>query len=182
MPEYPVSLAYSPLLGLIISGCAPLPSTSTAPDPATQQPVEVELLVNTLQCGEDIHEAGVQWITATAALDERYRWLNQLNSENQLSPPAVDFSAERILVVAMGPRPTSGYILNLPEQPPVSDGRVLDITVAWQEPEPDTQQAQVMVNPCLLLRFPALEVNRVRILDQAGSTKIEANGRVSDSG
>jgi len=175
MSEYPVSFAYYLLPGLIISGCAPLPST-TGPDPATQQPVEVELLVNTLQCGEDIREAGAQWVTDTAALDERYRWLNQLNSENQLSPPAVDFSAEWILVVAMGPRPTSGYILNLPEQPPVSDGRVLDVTVAWQEPEPGTQQAQVMVNPCLLLRFPALEVNQVRILDQEGRTRIDTSG------
>lgn len=158
------------LISLLISGCAtPPPST---PDPATQAPVNAELLVNSLQCGEDIREPGVYWLTDTATLQRRYDSINQANPEARVSPPVLDFANERVVVVAMGQRPSSGYLLNLPEQAPMSDGRVLDITVAWQEPEPDSIQAQVMVNPCLLIRLPALETQRVRVLNQQGEVKI----------
>lgn len=169
-----LSLVLSPTLPL--SGCAPLPSNSDSQNAVNeQQPVDAELLVNSLQCGEDIQEAGVHWISDVATLDDRYRQLNRLNPERQLSPPRVDFATERLLVVAMGHRPTSGYLLNLPDQLPRTDGSTLDVIVAWQEPEADTVQAQVQVNPCLLIRLATAEEKPVRVLDRDGQVKIDVD-------
>jgi len=176
MPEHPAPLILLLLLMLTLGGCARLPPDTIEPDPARRQPVATELLVNSLQCGEDIREPGVYWVSDNEALNQRYDWLNQSNPGNRLSPPAVDFATERVLVVAMGQRPTSGYLLNFPDQPPLSDGRRLDVTVAWQEPEPDTVQAQVVVNPCLLLRLPTPAAERVRVLDREGRVRIGADG------
>lgn len=150
--------------------------TASVPDPVAQRPVDAELLVNSLQCGEDIQESGVYWLSDASALENRYTWLNQANSENQLSAPSMDFATQRVLLVAMGQRPSSGYLLNLPDQPPMTDGRIMDVTVAWQEPEPGSIQAQVMVNPCLLIRLPALEIQTVRVLDRQGQVKITTVG------
>ena len=74
----------------------------------------------------------------------------------------------------MGPRPTSGYRLNkLAQQEPRYGSIGLQVTLAWQEPEPGSAQAQVLTSPCLLLSLPKKDFKRVQIIDQNGVVKLE---------
>jgi hypothetical protein len=155
---------------LLICACS---QTTLAPTSAPSQTLASELIHNSLLCGDDITRPTALWILNEEALQQRYRRFNE-SAETAGLPSAVDFNSRGVLLIGMGPRPTSGFRLNpLPQQQPRFDGTTLEVPVAWQEPDSAAAEAQVLTNPCLLLAIPQVEFSRLRIIDQNGVVRIE---------
>lgn len=163
------------LLALLF-GCA----TPGANDdqPTAGEPLTAELLHNGLLCGADLARPAAYWITEQAELEARFR---RLDSGESAFPPMVDFSRDGVLLVTMGTQPSTGYRLNyLPprHQVRLQDG-TLRLGLAWKTPEPDSIQASVLTQPCLVLRLPRRDFDRVRVVDQDGTVRL--NTGLSDS-
>jgi hypothetical protein len=89
--------------------------------------------------------------------------------------PAVDFSREAVLLIAMGQRPSAGYGLNLAGEATLRDG-VLTVPVDWREPPPGYLRAQVVTSPCLLLKVPAVDlISHLRVMDREGRIRLEGD-------
>lgn len=137
------------------------------------QTLSSELVHNTLLCGDDITQPGLSWISDEATLRQRYQHFNDEAADPVAALATLDFAQDNVLLIAMGPQPTSGYRLNeMPETPPRFDGINLEVPIAWFEPEADSNQAQALTNPCMLLSIPKVEFEQVRVLDQDGLVKL----------
>lgn len=166
---------YLPLLGLLI-GCATL--DADIDEPTGGENLAAELLHNGLLCGADLERPAAYWITGQAELEARFR---RLDSGESAFAPMVDFSRNGVLLVTMGTQPTTGYRLNyLPPRHQVRlQGSTLRLGLAWQTPEPDSIQAQVLTQPCLVLKLPRRDFDRVRVVDQDGTVRLSTG--LSDS-
>jgi hypothetical protein len=91
---------------MVLAGCAQ-PGGNAAGD-AT---VPITTLASQGQCGE-LNRPTVRWIANSGEWRELYA---RMNSQwmNPPPPPAVDFSHEGVLLIAMGQRSTAGYGLAL---------------------------------------------------------------------
>lgn len=150
---------------LLVQSCARAGDGPDAPPPP-------ELLYRNSQCG-GLDQPAVTWI----ASPEEWRRLYGLATNSRMNPPpapAVDFSREGVLLIAMGQRPSSGYGLSLAGDATVRDG-VLTVPVDWREPPPGFLQAQVVTSPCLLLKVPATDVTRLRVMDREGRIRLEGD-------
>lgn len=100
----------------------------------------------------------------------------EINSNAELNARLPGFSADinamlknqRVLVISMGTRPTSGYFLNLAQTRAPLDGKMLTLFVTWHEPAANSILAQVITQPCLVVAVEKGEYNQVRIVDQSG--------------
>ena len=139
-------------------------------------PVRAEVLHSSLLCGEDIPQPLAIWISDQTELERRFQYFNA-ETDDAVFAPRLDFSRSGALLIAMGPQPSSGYLLNfIPEQDKVwLAGSTLVISVDWNTPEPDSMQAQVITSPCLLLHLDKHPFTSVKVLDQHGEVKLETN-------
>ncbi|NJM11646.1 MAG: protease complex subunit PrcB family protein [Synechococcaceae cyanobacterium SM1_2_3] len=92
---------------------------------------------------------------------------------NPPAPPPVDFPREGVLLLAMGQRPSAGYGLSLIGNTVAIQDGVLTVQVAWREPLPGYRQAQMISNPCLLLKLPEANFSRFQVRDQDGQVRLE---------
>lgn len=169
------------VLSITLAGCVQTPPLTGSSEPGTAaaasarptRTLAATVLQNTLQCGTDVQQPTVQWITDAQQLRQRYQ---QLAGQSPTKPtaPVIDFARESVLLIGMGQHPTGGYLLNYQQQPIRYDGEILAVEVSWQEPLPGYKQAQVLTSPCLLLRLPKVEVERVRVLDQEQQVRLDA--------
>ena len=129
-----------------------------------------ELLYGNSQCG-DLDRPAVAWIASPEAWRQLY---GEVTSPRMNPPPApaVDFSREGVLLIAMGQRPSAGYGLSLEGETTVRDG-VLAVRVDWREPQPGYRQAQVVTSPCLLVKVPAAAFTRIQVLDREDRVRLE---------
>ena len=139
-----------------------------------QQTVAAEVLHSSLLCGEDIQQPAAIWIKDQPQLAQRYEQFNAQASDPVFAP-TLDFEHSGVLLIAMGPQPSTGYLLNyIPGQDNVwLTGSTLVVSVDWISPEPDSMQAQVITSPCLLLRLDKLAFKQVKVLDQDGEIRLE---------
>lgn len=85
------------------------------------------------------------------------------------SPAAIDqpdFSAGRVVIVAMGQQPNAGYSLGLADERVELRQGAATIRVAWRTPAPDTIVAQVLTSPCMAVYLASTAVDSVNILKQ----------------
>jgi len=110
--------------------------------------------------------AGLQLLTSITTFDN---WSGAAGAVNSSLPTvnAETFSHHDILVIQMGQQPNGGYRLSLLKKQASINGQDLMISVRWQTPAPDTMQAQVITNPCLLLSIPRdNNFNSISVYDQ----------------
>ncbi len=160
------------LLGLL-AGCV-----TTSDSPTGGESLAAELLHNGLLCGADLERPAAYWITEQAELETRFQ---RLDSGESAFPPRVDFDRDGVLLVTMGARPSTGYRLNYlpPRHQARLQGATLRLALAWQTPDPDSMQAQVLTQPCLVLKLPRRDFDRVRVVDQDGTVRL--NTGLSDN-
>jgi hypothetical protein len=133
--------------------------------------ISVQPLYGGDQC-DDLERPTVVWI---ADADAWRSWYGRITSARLPAPPppAVDFSREGVLLLAMGSRPTAGYGLSLAEKSAVVRDGVLTMRVEWGEPPPGALLAQVMTSPCLLVKAPAVSFDRIRVVDRRDRVRLE---------
>ena len=123
------------------------------------------------QCG-GLDRPVVRWVAHLGEWRELYarvtsQWMNPP------PPPAVDFSREGVLLIAMGQRPSAGYALTLADDTATVRDGVLTVRVNWREALPGYRQAQVMTHPCLLAKLPDAGFSRIQVVDQEGRLRLE---------
>ena len=152
------------LVVLALQGCAGILSAESGAVP-------VEPVYANGQCG-GLDQPEAVWI---ADAEDWRRWYGQATRLRMESPPppAMDFSREGVLLIAMGQQSTGGYGLSLTGEPATVRDGVLTVRVEWREPLPGYAQAQVMTNPCLLAKLPDGAFSRIRIVDQDGRLRLE---------
>lgn len=154
------------ILVLALAGCAqsggPVMNNANPPI-ATLQSLD--------QCG-GLNYPAVRWIADPGEWRTVYAQI-QNQWMTPPPPPAVDFPREGVLLVAMGQRPSAGYVLTLiDEVATVRDG-LLTVRVNWREPAPGRRRAQVITTPCLLATLPDAGFTRIQIVDQQGRQRLE---------
>ena len=141
------------------------------PEAGTDAALPVQALYSDSQC-VGLERTTVVWIADAEAWRS---WHGRITSARlpAPSPPAVDFSREGVLVLAMGSRSTAGYGLSLAEKSAVVREGVLTVRVDWSEPPPGALLAQVMTSPCLLMKVPTAPFDQIRVVDQQGRMRLE---------
>ncbi len=153
------------LAALLMGGCA-----QTSSSAAGDSRLPAQTLYASPQCGS-LEQPALLWI----ASDEDWRFhYGQVMSlrMNPPAPPAVDFPGEGVLLIAMGQQPSAGYGLNLIGQSAAVQDGVLTVRVEWREPQPGYRQAQMISNPCLLLKLPKANFSRFQVRDQDGRERL----------
>jgi hypothetical protein len=150
---------------MVLAGCAR--SGGTAGGDAI---VPIAALASQGQCG-GLDRPAVRWIARSDEWRELYARANG-QWMNPPPPPAVDFSREGVLLVAMGQRSTAGYELTLADDTATVRAGVLTVRVDWREPPPGYRRAQVMTNPCLLAVMPDAGFTRIQVVDREGRVRL----------
>ena len=147
--------------GAMLSACSAVP----------REPLGVEVLFAGPQCGRSAAPA-LTLMERQAQLDRFYARLASLG-EPPPQAPRLDFDHHRALLIEMGQRPTGGYGLALVEPTAsLGEGR-LELRVDWQEPPPGLAQTQALTSPCLLLRIPGGDYDRITVRDRQGQVRLE---------
>jgi hypothetical protein len=140
---------------LALSGC-------TADPPQASGPLPVRLLHQGLHCRID--EAGVRWL---ATADE----VSAIPGFGARVALDVDFDREGVALIAMGKRPTAGYMVVPAADRAAVEAGTVRIPVAWQEPPEGAVVAQVLTTPCLLVALPKGGYDAVAAVDQDGAVR-----------
>lgn len=159
----------SALLLPILVGC-----TTTMSGKEQSIPQQAEVLHSSILCGDDISTGQTVWISNQTQLEQRYAEFNAQASE-PVYAPKLDFDRSGALLIAMGPQPSTGYLLSfIPDQDNAwLAGDSLVISVDWTTPAADSIQAQVITNPCLLLQLDRIPFEQVKIIDQNGEIRLK---------
>ncbi|MCP5426219.1 MAG: protease complex subunit PrcB family protein [Gammaproteobacteria bacterium] len=157
-----------PLVLACLVGCTP--SQGADPDGASgqQTTLRADVLFSDTYCGSAAVYPKVAWLGSTAAL-------NQVFDRFDRSPgatPAVDFSRQAVLFIAMGQRPTAGYALDFANGRVQRQGETLEVRLGWREPPAGYRLAQVVTTPCLLIEIPAVSFSALRVVDQSGQVRL----------
>jgi hypothetical protein len=92
----------------------------------------------------------------------------RLLAEYDLDGPALDFTNEIVVLVALGQRPTLGYALEpATSRIPIQNGTAV-IPMVVREPPPDAMVGQALTSPCLVLGLERAGLSAVEVKDQDG--------------
>ena len=157
-------LAFTTLAALLLGGCA---QTSSSAD---DRLLSAQTLYVSPQCGS-LEQPALFWIAS--AEDWRFHYGQVMSLRMNPPAPPVDFPREGVLLLAMGQRPSAGYGMSLVGDTVAIQDGVLTVRVAWREPPPGYRQAQMISNPCLLLKLPDANFRRFQVRDQDGQVRLE---------
>jgi hypothetical protein len=171
-----VLLLLSSLLGSI-QGCA----QPANPGPGQTGPLTAEVLHNATQCGGGFLQPTVLYKSFTKTRVSNLPAAGFIKGrDKQKQPaqpqtpavPAVDFTSEGVLFISMGQRPTVGYSLSFVQGWLRLKSDILEVKVIWLEPPPGYRQAQMLTEPCMLLKIPAVPFQHIHVVDQEGKVRI----------
>ncbi|PIE83340.1 MAG: hypothetical protein CSA09_02400 [Candidatus Contendobacter odensis] len=149
---------------LLLQGCA---QTNTGSEAA----LPIDRLYGSGQCG-GLTQPAVVWINGST--EWRRFYAQATRARMTPSPlPAVDFSREGVLLIAMGQQPSAGYGLRLAGGEATVQNSVLNVPVDWIEPASGYAQAQVISNPCLFIRLPMASFTQMEIRDQQNQLRLQ---------
>lgn len=96
-------------------------------------------------------------------------------------PPAVDFQREMVVVVALGSRPTGGYLVEVVDAE--LRRRQLRLLVGETQPQPGTFQIQQTTQPYQIIALPAVAAHvDFRTVRQLGAFTAERKARPGEEG
>jgi hypothetical protein len=120
------------------------------------------------QCGSPDRPPGVEWITRS----EQNETLRK-SALKDLTSYTWDPATEGLLLIHMGTRPTGGYRLELGSPTAQVRSAAAVIRVNWLVPEPGGFVTQALTAPCLLLKIPKTDVEKIIVLDQDEKMRFE---------
>ncbi len=136
--------------------------------------MKVELIEASSQCGVVTKLPGALWIAEPSIYKDIYARQHGLTPGPDLpDPPQLDFAYDGVLIIYLGEKPTAGYGLSLVNNDMTIEGEFASITVAVETPPPDAVTAQVLTNPCLMLKLPRGEYSTIRVIDPMGIVLME---------
>lgn len=96
-------------------------------------------------------------------------------------PPSVDFSREMVVLLALGTKPTGGYLVEVVDVE--LRGRTLRILVAEREPQPGSLQIQQWTQPFQFIALPTVTGHvRFHTVHESGTTARSRKARPGEEG
>lgn len=142
-------------------------SGTGASDAGGRSPLSAERIWQSGQCGQ--RTAGSRWIEDRAALERVVRAADPQSPDTDAArAPAVDLDRRRVVLIALGARPTAGYGMALPRDTLDVQGDRAVLHIAVTRPAVDSMQAQVMTAPCMLVAVERGGYAALDILDSEG--------------
>ena len=153
-------------------GKKPMDESTPTTTAANLSSIPIEVLYRDQQC--NISQAKTQWIDSPHAYQTLFEILRKTYIGGKEQPPPVDFSVDKVLLVTMGQKNTGGYAVELANNEANVDSGVLTISVQWREPGRGMMVTQVLTSPCMLLKIPEVDFERIEINDQNGSIRLSS--------
>lgn len=134
-------------------------------------PLTLNQLYVSNQCGSHL-QATLAVINSQVQLRKKFSGLHSTTMGQGTEPPTVDFKKYFVVQIEMGQKPTAGYSVTI-DKPSASliDDKLV-IKTNWQEPSQGHQLPQIITNPCLIVRVPAIKFKSIQVLDQADKERI----------
>jgi hypothetical protein len=150
------------------SNATETPATASTAKPAS---VPVGIIYRNQQC--NLTQAQARWVDGQPAYESLFKDLLKSYIRSQTEkPPAVDFTQYGVLLVAMGQKNTGGYAVDLASGDAMVENGVLQVSVHWQEPRRGMMVTQALTSPCLLLKVPKAQFQRIEVKDQSGAVRL----------
>jgi hypothetical protein len=152
-------------------------STDSSAQSATVQStsISVEVLYRNQQCSG--LQPLIQWVESQSEYQTLFHGIRKSYVGAQAEPPAVDFTQYGVLLVAMGQKNTGGYAVDLAADEAHIRQKVLQISVQWREPGKGMMVTQALTSPCLLLKLPKAQFERIEIKDQRGVVRLSGTAK-----
>ncbi|MBU0673638.1 MAG: protease complex subunit PrcB family protein [Proteobacteria bacterium] len=154
------------LLLLLQAGCSPV----------LQEPLPVTRLWAGQFCRIS-NEPEARWIRDQKSLANIFERLSPPSiSPTSSKPPIndpIDFTKELLLLISMGEQPTAGFSLTSAPTAPILTNGTAQLNFTWHRPDPTRMTAQVITNPCLLVKLPNHGYRNLEIIDQDGKTQFQ---------
>jgi hypothetical protein len=120
------------------------------------------------------HATGAVWITDEKGFVSALNMINGLKlGGSAVSAPGVDFGHYGVLLVRMGRKPTSGYGIELASKEVDVQNQTAVVKVRWIEPARGAILAQMITNPCLMIKIAKGSYTSIRVVDQNGIVRAE---------
>lgn len=135
---------------------------------ASKQPVTVSDLARSQQCQSPHTQYDI------TVVQEEDRWatiFSQQFASGRLPAPKVpdiDLSLNHIILIDLGQKSTTGHGISLFQESAVVENGLLTITVKITSPDSTMMHAQMMTHPCLALKVPKGDYEKVSVVDQQG--------------
>lgn len=147
------------LLALGLTACAQFRDILPWLDNEPEGP-QLQILQRSDYCGTPDERAGLHYFRTP----ERFgAWIKERDIREFRSGAA---SLGPVIVVEMGRRPTAGYRLAVRQHASRIEDETLVLALYWLPPDPDAVNAQVVTAPCMVLRAPEGDYDRIVAQDQ----------------
>jgi hypothetical protein len=140
-------------------------------DAKTPMTTGVETIYHDQQCG--LQQPQAVWVQSEKEYQILFRQLRQSYLGSQVKPPQVDWRSSSVILVGMGRKNTGGYGVTLIDNSAGVNNGVLQLAVQWQQPKPGMMLTQTLTSPCLLIKIPKGDYQRIEIKDQTGVTRLQ---------
>ena len=151
---------FSGLLVLVLAGCALGPGRGGP---------SAKVIGESQYCGTTSQDSNALYFGNPT---EFGNWIDY-RSISEFSPSMV--APNGVIVVEMGQRPTGGYSVTLDKNKTAIENDTLTIGMDWKAPRLDAAVSQALIASCVAIRPPAGEYDKVRVVDQLGNLRGEAN-------
>lgn len=153
-----VAICAGAAVALWLSGCV----GGSGQDPSRPA---IDVLQSSAYCNTPGEDAAVHYFPDPPAFGE---WIDARDVREFRRGAA---SLSGVLVVEMGRRPTAGYGLTVREGASrIHEGNLV-LALEWTEPEEKALVAQVVTAPCIVIKAPAGDYDRVVVKDQSLETR-----------
>jgi len=161
-----IPFAVASLLGCAwLAACSAVPaSVLPSRTPRISIAFEVSEIRRLLQCAAASDNAAVTLIADAAALRD-WQQARGVDLIGNAPLPAGPFA-----VVDHGSRATGGYGIAV-SRPAVQRGAVLSITASFLSPKSDETRGYALTSPCVLVKLPVGNYDRVEIVDPSGKRR-----------
>jgi hypothetical protein len=156
------------LWAVSLSGCLTM---SKNPRPSGH--VDIQVLYRSVRCSPESRSDGAVWIDDLQTLSRCTGESDTTLADSEaLKSGPVDFSRDRVMLIFMGQKPSGGYSLDLMETQASLFDETLVIETQWRQPAKGAVAIQMITQPCLVLMMPRGDYQQVRVVDQAGDTRL----------
>lgn len=125
-----------------------------------------DVIGQSIYCGTPSQDAAVHYFDQAAAFGDwlEYRSIAEFDAE---------MASAGLVVVEMGQRPTGGYHLKMDASESRIDGDTLKLRMTWNAPRLDAAVSQALTSPCVAIKPPKGDFDRIEVRDQLDNLRGE---------
>ena len=116
----------------------------------------------------------IEWVADQLLLERAFSKLSKQFSTASTRAPVIDFKSSSVAIIYMGQQTSAGYSLQLARDEFRTYKGLAEITLRWKQPLPGMLAAQVITNPCVVVRLPVADYQHFQVVDTGGKVRVKA--------